>query len=203
MAVYKFKVIFEDQDDVCRVIEIKPGQTFQDLHKAIQDSIKFDASADAEFYTSDDYWRKETKISFDEFKSTKISKYIDDPHQKFIYEFDPKAKWVLTVELMKILTEEESGASYPRCIKSIGKAPAQYHNINAVLEKEELGEAGEDDVIDDSLFYRDADEMLVDDDAVAGRSIVGDEEEVEGEQEEESEFEESDFEQESDFEDEY
>jgi hypothetical protein len=197
MAVYKFKVTFEDQEDVTRDIEIKPGQTFQDLHKAIQDSIKFDSSAEASFFTSDDYWRKENKISFENFSTTKISKHIEDPHQRFIYEYDPKAKWTLTLELMRILTEEESGATYPRCVKSNGKAPAQYHNINPLINQDDQTISGEEDLIDDSLFYREADEMMVDEDAAEGRSIVGDEEEgIAEEVEEESEFEDSEFEQE-------
>jgi hypothetical protein len=39
MAVYKFKVYFEDYDDINRVIEIKSTQTFLDLHKGILASI--------------------------------------------------------------------------------------------------------------------------------------------------------------------
>jgi len=52
MAAYKFKVSFEDYEDIYRVIEIKPTQTFLDLHKAILESIKFDDKQMASFYMS-------------------------------------------------------------------------------------------------------------------------------------------------------
>ena len=57
MAVYKFRIIYEDHEDVSRDIEIKPFHSFEDLHLAIQDSIKFDASKAASFYISDDYFQ--------------------------------------------------------------------------------------------------------------------------------------------------
>ena len=63
MAVYKFSVTFEDYDDVYREIEIKSSQTFEDLHKAIQDSIGFDNKQLASFYMSNDMWRKGREIT--------------------------------------------------------------------------------------------------------------------------------------------
>ena len=32
MAIYKFKITFEDYDEVCREIEIKSNQSFEDLN---------------------------------------------------------------------------------------------------------------------------------------------------------------------------
>ena len=34
MAIYRFKISFEDFDDVVREIDIKTTQTFEDLHRA-------------------------------------------------------------------------------------------------------------------------------------------------------------------------
>ena len=42
MAIYKFKITFEDYDEVCREIEIKSNQSFEDLHRAIHAAIGFD-----------------------------------------------------------------------------------------------------------------------------------------------------------------
>jgi hypothetical protein len=198
MAVYKFKVTFEDPDDVSRDIEIKPGQTFGDFHKAIQQSINFDARGEAAFFTSDDYWRKETQIKFEELEQKKILEFIEDPHQKFIYEYDLPSKWTFAVELLKILPDE-SGVKYPRCVKTTGKAPAQYHAINPVALTEDQKES--DEVIDDTMFYREAEEMIADDDYAEGKSIEGEDDFASSDGEEESEFEEEGFE-ESAFEDE-
>ena len=45
--VYRFKVMFEDHEDVVRDIEITNLQTFEDFHNIIQSSIGFDASKPA------------------------------------------------------------------------------------------------------------------------------------------------------------
>ena len=36
MAVYKFKIFIEDNEDIYREIEILSGQTFEDFHNCIQ-----------------------------------------------------------------------------------------------------------------------------------------------------------------------
>lgn len=137
--VYRFRVLFEEYEDVYRDIEVKANQTFEDLHHAIQKAIGFDASQMASFYMSDDYWRKGLEITLmdmsdgDEdqepkvmMKNSKLRDFIDDPHQKIIYIFDFMALWTFYIELTKILPAEEAKADYPRCIKSGGVAPKQY-----------------------------------------------------------------------------
>jgi hypothetical protein len=165
MPAFKFRISFEDIEDVSRDIEIKPGQTFEDLHFAIQKAINFDASKPASFFISDDYWRKGSEI-----KSEKLAKYtmadlIDDPHKKFIYEFD-NAEWVLHVELFKIVPDEE-GEQYPRCVKSVGKAPKQYKKGGlkppvTTLVDEDINLNHEDDKVDESLIYKEVAEINVD-----------------------------------------
>ena len=63
MAVYKFRVTFEEYDEVSRDIEIKATQTFEDLHSAILQYIGFESKAMASFYMSDDYWKKGKEIT--------------------------------------------------------------------------------------------------------------------------------------------
>ncbi len=139
MAVYKFSVTFEDYDDVYREIEIKSSQTFEDLHKAIQDSIGFDNKQLASFYMSNDMWRKGREITLMDMneeneeapksimKSCKLADFIEDPHQKIIYVFDFMAMWNFMVELMKI-QPDNAKVKYPICSKSVGVAPKQYKN---------------------------------------------------------------------------
>jgi hypothetical protein len=144
MAVYKFKLFIEDNEDIYREIEILSGQTFDDFHHAIQDAYKFDKKHAAAFFVSDDYWRKDQEITLREedlpldaeelkknvspkklMSKTKIAKYIDSPRQRFMYVFDPAIKWSFCIELMKILPDNPKG-TYPTCVKSIGNAPKQY-----------------------------------------------------------------------------
>lgn len=144
MAVYKFKLFIEDNEDIYREIEILSGQTFEDFHHAIQEAYSFDKKHAASFFVSDDYWRKEQEITLnkedlelDEYEikkgvapkklmsATKIAKYIESPRQRFMYVFDPAVKWAFCIELMKILPDNPKG-TYPSCVRSIGKSPKQY-----------------------------------------------------------------------------
>ena len=140
MAIYRFRVTFEDQDDVARDIEIRSTQTFEDLHHGIHSAIGFDASKQASFYLSDDHWTKgqeftnrELKESEKEnifaFRKSRLCDYISDPHQKIYYIFDPEAQWAFLIEMIKIVPSEELNASYPRCIKINGEAPKQYGTL--------------------------------------------------------------------------
>ena len=154
MAVYKFKLFIEDNEDIYREIEILSGQTFEDFHNAIQDAYKFDKKHAAAFFVSDDYWRKDQEITLREedlpleeeeirkgvspkklMSKTKIAKYIDSPRQRFMYVFDPAVKWAFCIELMKILPDNPKG-TYPACVKSIGNPPKQYKQ--AQMAKGEL-----------------------------------------------------------------
>src|SRR4051812_14363312 len=96
--VYKFRVSFEDHEDVSRDIEIKPEQTFEDLHLCIQSAIGFDGSKPASFFMSNDYWVKGREISTESrinkngekaalMRKARLCDFIVDPHQKIYYEF--------------------------------------------------------------------------------------------------------------------
>ncbi len=142
MAVYRFRVTYEDHEEVYRDIEIKAGQTFEDLHNAIQQAIAFDNSKPASFFLSDDFWRKGDEIALRKPEETedgkkpprlmskcKIASFIEDPHQKFLYVTDPGTNWTFWIELTKIILQEDKQA-YPRCVKTMGNAPKQYKQTN-------------------------------------------------------------------------
>lgn len=143
MAVYKFKITFEDYDDIYRVIEIKSTQTFLDLHKAILDSIGFDQKQLASFYMSTDSWKKGQEITLEDMSDeddedevkipimskSKLADYINDPHQKIIYVYDFLEIWTLYLELTGIDMKEKAGQKYPFCSKTVGLAPKQYDKV--------------------------------------------------------------------------
>lgn len=176
--VYRFRVIYEDHEDIYRDIEIKSTQSFHDLHLAIQQSIGFDNSKDASFFTSDDYWRKEEEIPVvyktglikKKIKKTipilnqevpakkmSIAEYITDPHQKFVYVFDPDKEWAFHIELIKIIPDE-AGAKYPKCVKTVGNSPKQYKDTNLPTPPVEEEESKSTKENTDSLV----EELLID-----------------------------------------
>src|SRR5437868_1030300 len=134
MSVYRFKVVFEDNEEIFREIEIKSIQTFEDFHFIILNSIAFDTIHNASFFISDDYWRKGEEIIYqqDEAENEKrkrknlpllksmnkcrIVSLIDDPHQKFVYVYDPKVQWTFLIELIKIIPDDDK-IKYPRITK--------------------------------------------------------------------------------------
>src|SRR6185436_10889920 len=138
MAVYKFRVTFEDHEDVSRDLEIKSTQTFEDLHSAIQSSIGFDNKEMASFYMSDDNWKKGKEITLADMsdgekkiammKNSRLKDFIADPHQKIYYVYDFMAMWTFHIELIKIIVSEETGIFYPRCVRTMGDAPKQFGN---------------------------------------------------------------------------
>lgn len=167
MAVYRFKVSFEDYEDVYREIEIKSDQSFRDLHDCIQSSIQFDGLKESSFFMSNDHWHKGEEIST-QVKITKHGKetrvmskailrnYILDPHQKIYYIVDGDSPWTFHIELIRILPAAEITASYPKIKKIAGEAPRQYASTVAppvdadelVIDEEEVvaeTEAGLDD----------------------------------------------------------
>ena len=157
MAVYRFKVAFEDNEDVYREIEIKSAQNFEDFHNVIMQSIDFDNTHDASFFISDDYWRKGEEIALRPVKEDdkrrppapkrqmnkcKMAALIDDPHQKFLYVYDPKTQWTFLIELLKIVPDDAK-ATYPKCAKTVGIAPKQYlksDGIPVIVDEDEFDE---------------------------------------------------------------
>ncbi len=143
MAVYKFKLTFEEYDDIYRMIEIKSSQTFFEFHKAILDSIGFDQKQLASFYMSNDSWKKEQEICLEDMsdpddeesipmptmKESRLSMFINDPHQKIIYVYDFMEMWTMHLELVGIEIKEKAGTKYPVCSKSFGLAPKQYDKV--------------------------------------------------------------------------
>ncbi len=187
MAVYKFRVSFEDYDDVSRDIEIKSNQTFADFHKCIHQSIGFDGNASASFYMSNDYWHKGKEITLLEKdqKSEKVSlmeksqlkNFIVDPHQKIYYIFNFEKPWAFHIELIKIIINEDDKLTYPLCSKTLGEAPKQYGNVPLISSSEENDDLDFLNEMEYANDEEDRDEMGFDD---------GDE--AEGEEEEKDEF---------------
>lgn len=138
--VYRFKVWFEEIEDVIRWIDIRPSSTFLDFHNIIQESIGFDKKEFSSFHISDDRWRRLFEITLEDMqmkeggddsdapavlmKDARLRDYINDPHQRFVYITDFVANWTLLCELQAI-NEETPKKEYPLVFRSEGKAPRQ------------------------------------------------------------------------------
>ncbi|MEI7662580.1 MAG: hypothetical protein WCK34_10290 [Bacteroidota bacterium] len=146
MLIYRFKITCEELDGFLREVEIQPNQTFLDFHHIIIDSSELLHCERASFFMTDKKYKKDKEISlkaekrqvrkYDEdldqvvtesltlplMKVAKIKDYIEDPHQKMIYEFEGRDHFSFHIELFKIFPSDGI-ASFPRCIKRIAELP--------------------------------------------------------------------------------
>lgn len=134
MAIYRFRITFEDFDEVVREIDIKSNQTFEDLHKAFHRTTGYTAEKSSSFFVSTDNWIKGDEIAYlpnqrkiDRgialMESSRLSSFIEDPHQKFYYIYNFDRPFDFHVELIKIILETDPNIEYPFLVKSTGEAP--------------------------------------------------------------------------------
>ena len=215
MALYRFKVTFEDYDDVSRDIDIKSNQTFLDLHKAIHQSTGYNPEFPSSFYISTDQWIKGEEFTYlpnqrridrgvKLMEKVKLSSFIDDPHQKFYYTFNFDRPYDFHVELMKIILDEAPGVTYPAVIKSVGEAPRQI--IPGVIPTDlpvATGDENDFDFLNEMAYnHDDADDFTEVDET--GEAVSSPVEEAEEEDEFGSEFaDDENFEDESKSHDDY
>ncbi|TDS11125.1 IS1096 element passenger TnpR family protein [Sphingobacterium paludis] len=188
MAIYRFRVTFEDYEDIYREIDMPSRATFLELHEAIHNSTGYRSDVSSSFYVSNDQWKKGTEISLlpsDRkaeagvltMEAIRLSKFIDDPHQKFYYVYNFDRPYDFHVELVKILKEED-GKIYPLISKSVGEAPK-----NAAAAAFPLSTGVDDDDDDDDEVAGDETEYGVDDEE---EFDMFDDESSEGDSEEQS-----------------
>lgn len=158
MAIYRFKVSFEDYEDVYREIDVSSRSTFLELHHAIHISTGYDAERSSSFYVSNDQWKKGKEIAYLPtqrkkaagilvMENLRLSKFIDDPHQKFYYIYNFDRPYDLHVELIKILKEED-GKNYPSIHRSVGQAPKNLGATNFPTGTEVVDDDDDNELLD-------------------------------------------------------
>jgi len=165
MYTYKFRLLFDDVDDFVRDYEILAEQTFKDLHDIIIKSILgLDGQELASFYICDGCWKKRKEITLidmsiddesnlfvdekEEYEPKSImsesvlSDFIDDPHQKLIYEYSFLYINTFYIELLKTF-ESDKMVEYPRCVYAVGEMPkstsqlhGEYLNLDINIDDE-------------------------------------------------------------------
>lgn len=170
MHIYKFRILSDEKEDFIRDIEIKSTQTFESFHYAIIESIEFAGNELASFFICDRKWNKtkeitliDMKIEIDEkeknddfddeeevkivyqtsiMKDSKINQFIEDPHQRMVWEYDFFNLRTLYIELLKIVPAID-GIDYPRCTLKKENILEHPEIINLIPELDD------DELIDD------------------------------------------------------
>ncbi len=161
MPIMRYKVVWDEDNSIERIIEVDTKNTFADWHKVLLESIDFDNKHEGIFYTTNLKWKRERGIStsvkknlskakFLSAKKTPVSALVKSPDQKFLYEYHSNKKvWLFRIEMMGIDAEGQAKSRYPRVARSEGLPPSQYNpnvlksspGIKEVEEKLDLNES--------------------------------------------------------------
>ncbi len=157
MAILRFRIYWEDDDQTYRDIEIMGNQPFLDFQKVILTAYEFDGKHQSSFYESNDKWAYGREINSEvlvnkkdalalSMLKTPVSALVSKPDQKFIFVYDPAKKWTFLVELITVSKDETPKRVYPFVLRKEGIAPAQYgikgvspDKIMEIEEKYDLG----------------------------------------------------------------
>ncbi|MEI6576905.1 MAG: hypothetical protein WCO63_12080 [Bacteroidota bacterium] len=166
MHAYRFRILSDESEDFVRDIEILASQTFLDLHEYLVKLLDFKSNELASFSICNSRWYKQceiTLIDMDFGKSdqddedddepvkkvkmktvlmadSRLNEFMEDPHQKIIFEYDYMSPQLFFIELMKIVPSE-SNVIYPICIKSEGVSPRKLKPIigdDSYLEEDDI-----------------------------------------------------------------
>lgn len=183
MHAYRFRITSDDNDEFLREIELLANNSFEDFHKSLVESCKFQGNELASFYTCDNQWRKKTEITLFDMnagegetqegaplvmRDIKLNQFINDPHQRFIYIYDFLNLYTVYIELMKIYQADVT-LQYPRVIKEVSEIVLPVVKSGIVLEAEDevydeegiKSQFGEEDEDDD--FMNEDEELFSDD----------------------------------------
>lgn len=161
MPLLRFRVYWEDDDQIYRDIEVRSNQTFLDFHKGIIQAYEFDGKHSASFYESNDRWQRGREINSEvlvnkkdapalSMMRTPVSALVAKPDQKFIYVYDPAKLWAFLIELIGVSKDEDPKRTYPFVLRKEGIAPAQYGvkgvAADKLMEVEEKYDLGADEM---------------------------------------------------------
>lgn len=178
MYIYKFRLLYDEIEGFVRDYEIGAKQTFKDFHDIILQSIHgLDPKELASFYICDRKWNKLKEITLfdmspdeeggeadeesdsqyliakkDVMSEAIISQYINDPHQRIIYEQDFLHLHTFYIELIKSM-EGKEGKTYPVCTHSRGEMPKPVN-----LKEDDFEDLLDDpDLEEEEAYYDDED----------------------------------------------
>lgn len=138
MPLLRFRVHWEEDDQIYRDIEIQTGQSFLQLHEAIVKAFEFDGKHPASFFESNDRWERGREFSSEvlvnkkdapalSMTKTPVGALVTVPDQKFLYEYrSAKKTWNFLMEFIGIEKTEDPKKTYPLLVRKEGVAPAQY-----------------------------------------------------------------------------
>jgi hypothetical protein len=155
MHIYKFRMLYSENEDFVRDFELKATQNFEDFHKLIAENADLDPDELSSFHICDQKWNKKTEITLidmlegeeeEEENSTiqntyvmrdsLIRDFINEPRQRLLYEHNFLNPMTFYVELMSVHKIKEAG-NFPRCTFKRGTITDIRDEVNIAEEDDE------------------------------------------------------------------
>lgn len=166
--VYTFRMISNEEDNFRRDFEIRPDQTFFNLHLAIQKNLGYDKSHMASFVLTNEKWEREAEITLFDMRDepsedalimdkVNIGEVCKDLKQKLLYVYDFFSDRCFFIELVNI-GDEDPGVDYPRCIQAKGKIPIQIIMEDNNIDTFSVEEFDNLESFDDDLSFENLDD---------------------------------------------
>lgn len=138
---YHFLMLSSEVEDFRREYKLNSDATFQDLHDIIIESVNYKKDGISSFVICDDEWNREAEISLFEMdtdsdedlllmKTTRLSEFLEEEKQKFLFVFDFLTERAFYLELKEILFD--APLQKPQILKSEGIAPLQEINFDEI-----------------------------------------------------------------------
>ncbi|WP_430813562.1 IS1096 element passenger TnpR family protein [Carboxylicivirga sp. RSCT41] len=132
MIIY-LRILSHEAEDFVKEVAIDDTLTFADLHNCIQETLAYDATQMASFFTTDSDWNKEMEITlFDMSDSgsdaikvmqeTLISDFLYEEGQRLLYVYDFFSERAFFMEVIQIAN---GNLEKPNFYRNEGKAPEQ------------------------------------------------------------------------------
>jgi Plasmid pRiA4b ORF-3-like protein len=134
MSLFKFRVVWDDDDNISRDIEILSGQTFMDFHLFIQKSFALNKDWSASFYVINNLGKREYEINSEveknlrsapalSCKRTPIGSMVTGADQEFIYAVSNPQEWDFRINLITIDRNGAPNVEYPFLLRAEGLSP--------------------------------------------------------------------------------
>lgn len=134
MPLFRFRVCWEEDDQIFRDIVLKSGQTFDQFQTAIFKAFEIKKSLPASFFESNDRWIEGREISSEVLVNKKdaaalamiktpVSALVNEPDKHFLFRYDPEKKWLFQISLIALDKEDDAALDFPVIVKSEGISP--------------------------------------------------------------------------------
>ncbi len=176
MHIYKFRLLSDINDEFVRDIELQANQSFLDFHNAITECVSLNGKELASFHVCDQKWNKMKEITLIDMlegeeekeeetkpieetyimKDSLIKSFIEEPHQRLLYEYDFLNMNTFFIELLSVHKQKDDD-HYPKC--TLKKGDLDKEPVPQMIEEDDEEMTDQllndfNELLDDTFDYK-------------------------------------------------